>query len=120
MPAAGAEDGHVNNADKTESRSRRLGLWFSSGVNCCTVGPKRTVELCSELPVPTRPVNPGTLVPCSPPPRTVKWARALDGTEYMPGLVGLNNMKVCVCVGVGVCVCVGASQTHEGGGPSTT
>lgn len=23
----------------------------------------------------------------------VKWARALDGTEYMPGLVGLNNMK---------------------------
>ena len=21
------------------------------------------------------------------------WARALDGTEYMPGLVGLNNMK---------------------------
>ncbi|GIL71725.1 hypothetical protein Vretimale_840 [Volvox reticuliferus] len=25
--------------------------------------------------------------------RTIKWARALDGTEYMPGLVGLNNMK---------------------------
>lgn len=23
----------------------------------------------------------------------VKWSRALDGTEYMPGLVGLNNMK---------------------------
>lgn len=23
----------------------------------------------------------------------VKWARALDGTEYMPGLVGLNNMR---------------------------
>ena len=23
----------------------------------------------------------------------VSWARALDGTEYMPGLVGLNNMK---------------------------
>ena len=23
----------------------------------------------------------------------VAWARALDGTEYMPGLVGLNNMK---------------------------
>ncbi|GMH34486.1 hypothetical protein BSKO_02320 [Bryopsis sp. KO-2023] len=23
----------------------------------------------------------------------VTWARALDGTEYMPGLVGLNNMK---------------------------
>lgn len=23
----------------------------------------------------------------------VKWTRALDGTEYMPGLVGLNNMK---------------------------
>ncbi|KAK9811833.1 hypothetical protein WJX72_010978 [[Myrmecia] bisecta] len=23
----------------------------------------------------------------------VKWARALDGTEYMPGLVGVNNMK---------------------------
>lgn len=21
------------------------------------------------------------------------WARALDGQEYMPGLVGLNNMK---------------------------
>jgi len=24
---------------------------------------------------------------------SVSWARALDGTEYMPGLVGLNNMK---------------------------
>lgn len=23
----------------------------------------------------------------------VTWARALDGTEFMPGLVGLNNMK---------------------------
>lgn len=23
----------------------------------------------------------------------VKWTRALDGTDYMPGLVGLNNMK---------------------------
>ena len=23
----------------------------------------------------------------------VKWSRALDGTEYMPGLVGMNNMK---------------------------
>jgi hypothetical protein len=23
----------------------------------------------------------------------VRWARALDGSEYMPGLVGLNNMK---------------------------
>lgn len=23
----------------------------------------------------------------------VTWVRALDGTEYMPGLVGLNNMK---------------------------
>ena len=32
----------------------------------------------------------------------VKWTRALDGTEYMPGLVGLNNMKrndyVNVCI----------------------
>ncbi|GLC41126.1 hypothetical protein PLESTB_001794200 [Pleodorina starrii] len=25
--------------------------------------------------------------------KSIKWARALDGTEYMPGLVGLNNMK---------------------------
>lgn len=25
--------------------------------------------------------------------KDVTWARALDGTEYMPGLVGLNNMK---------------------------
>ena len=24
---------------------------------------------------------------------SVTWARALDGSEYMPGLVGLNNMK---------------------------
>lgn len=23
----------------------------------------------------------------------VSWARALDGSEYMPGLLGLNNMK---------------------------
>ncbi len=23
----------------------------------------------------------------------VTWVRALDGSEYMPGLVGLNNMK---------------------------
>jgi hypothetical protein len=22
-----------------------------------------------------------------------RWARALDGSEYMPGLVGLNNMR---------------------------
>ncbi|KAF5835880.1 hypothetical protein DUNSADRAFT_6693 [Dunaliella salina] len=25
--------------------------------------------------------------------KDVTWARSLDGTEYMPGLVGLNNMK---------------------------
>lgn len=25
--------------------------------------------------------------------KQIKWSRALDGTEYMPGLVGLNNMK---------------------------
>lgn len=25
--------------------------------------------------------------------RDRRWVRALDGTEYMPGLVGLNNMK---------------------------
>ena len=25
--------------------------------------------------------------------RDVGWARGLDGTEFMPGLVGLNNMK---------------------------
>lgn len=24
---------------------------------------------------------------------SVSWARALDGSEYMPGLVGLNNLK---------------------------
>ena len=24
----------------------------------------------------------------------VTWARALDSTEYMPGLVGMNNMKL--------------------------
>lgn len=23
----------------------------------------------------------------------MSWARALDGNEYMPGLLGLNNMK---------------------------
>jgi U4/U6.U5 tri-snRNP-associated protein 2 len=23
----------------------------------------------------------------------VSWVRALDGSEFMPGLVGLNNMK---------------------------
>ncbi len=34
LPAAGAEDGHVKNAGKTEFRSRRLGLCFLSGVNC--------------------------------------------------------------------------------------
>ncbi|KAG1659564.1 hypothetical protein FOA52_011920 [Chlamydomonas sp. UWO 241] len=26
--------------------------------------------------------------------KDVKWARALDGTEYMPGLCGLNNMRM--------------------------
>jgi U4/U6.U5 tri-snRNP-associated protein 2 len=25
--------------------------------------------------------------------KEVTWVRALDGSEYMPGLVGLNNMK---------------------------
>ncbi len=33
LPTSGAEDGHVNNAGKTEFRSRRLGLCFSSGLN---------------------------------------------------------------------------------------
>ncbi len=28
LPAAGAEDGHVNNAGKTKFRARRLGLCF--------------------------------------------------------------------------------------------
>lgn len=23
----------------------------------------------------------------------VRWRRALDGTDYMPGLIGLNNLK---------------------------
>ncbi len=41
---------------------------------------------------------------CHPPPGAaedvakldsgVSWARALDGSEYMPGLVGLNNLKL--------------------------
>ena len=34
--------------------------------------------------------------------RESRWVRALDGTEFMPGLVGLNNMRandyVNVCV----------------------
>ena len=34
--------------------------------------------------------------------RESRWVRALDGSEYMPGLVGLNNMRandyVNVCV----------------------
>jgi U4/U6.U5 tri-snRNP-associated protein 2 len=25
--------------------------------------------------------------------QSIRWSRAIDGTEYMPGLVGLNNMK---------------------------
>jgi U4/U6.U5 tri-snRNP-associated protein 2 len=25
--------------------------------------------------------------------QSTRWSRAIDGTEYMPGLVGLNNMK---------------------------
>merc|ERR1711904_462948 len=25
--------------------------------------------------------------------KSIRWSRAIDGTEYMPGLVGLNNMK---------------------------
>jgi len=29
----------------------------------------------------------------APAMQDVTWARSLDGTEYMPGLVGLNNMK---------------------------
>lgn len=31
-----------------------------------------------------------------------RWVRALDGTEYMPGLVGLNNMKANDYVNVAV------------------
>ncbi len=38
LPAAGAEDGHVKNAGKTEFRSRRLGLCFLSGVKCIDRG----------------------------------------------------------------------------------
>ncbi|KXZ51657.1 hypothetical protein GPECTOR_11g110 [Gonium pectorale] len=37
--------------------------------------------------------------------KTVKWARALDGTEYMPGLVGLNNMKANDYINVIVQIC---------------
>ncbi len=40
------------------------------------------------------PANPHLASPVLWVRRTVKWARALDGSEYMPGLVGLNNMKV--------------------------
>jgi len=52
------------------------------------------------------PINPPSPHPLLPPPlgtispqqvarmdSEVKWVRALDGSEYMPGLVGLNNMK---------------------------
>ncbi len=34
-----------------------------------------------------------TLLPAWLPVQSVTWSRSLDGTEYMPGLVGLNNMK---------------------------
>ena len=34
--------------------------------------------------------------------REARWVRALDGTEYMPGLVGLNNMKANDYVNVAV------------------
>ena len=37
--------------------------------------------------------------------RSVKWARALDGSEYMPGLVGLNNMKANDYVNVVMQIC---------------
>ena len=41
-----------------------------------------------------------------------RWVRALDGSEFMPGLVGLNNMRandyVNVCVQVCLSACVGA------------
>ena len=32
----------------------------------------------------------------------ISWARALDGSEYMPGLLGLNNMKANDYVNVAV------------------
>ncbi|KAG2449802.1 hypothetical protein HYH02_005325 [Chlamydomonas schloesseri] len=37
--------------------------------------------------------------------KVVKWQRALDGTEYMPGLVGLNNMKANDYINVVMQVC---------------
>ena len=40
----------------------------------------------------TLPVHPGR-VQVAELDRDRRWVRALDGTEYMPGLVGLNNMK---------------------------
>lgn len=39
--------------------------------------------------------------------RDVNWARALDGSEYMPGLLGLNNMKANDYANVAVQVCTG-------------
>ena len=34
--------------------------------------------------------------------RDVSWGRSLDGSEYMPGLLGLNNMKANDYVNVAV------------------
>lgn len=49
------------------------------------------IECASACPV-TLPVHPGH-VQVAELDRDRRWVRALDGTEYMPGLVGLNNMK---------------------------
>ena len=37
-----------------------------------------------------------------------RWMRALDGSEYMPGLVGLNNMSANDYVNVIVQACASA------------
>ena len=55
--------------------------------------------------------------------RDVSWARTLDGAEYMPGLVGLNDMRandyanVIIQVRYGMRSCtISHAQTHTSAG----
>ena len=40
---------------------------------------------------------------------SAKLSVALDGTKYIPGIVGLNNIKVRIKVELGVCHCASLS-----------
>lgn len=61
---------------------------------CLNPASSRRFTLLSPLLLHFFPPPPGAAEDVAKLDSGVSWARALDGSEYMPGLVGLNNLKL--------------------------